>query len=39
MLGEAGFLGYNTIKEAINRGYTVKTVDIVELPENLRFSE
>lgn len=39
VLGGAGFLGYNTIKEAVNRGYEVKTVDIVELPENLRFKE
>lgn len=38
VLGGAGFLGYNTIKEAVNRGYAVKTVDIVELPENLRFA-
>lgn len=39
VLGGAGFLGYYTIKEAISRGYAVKTVDIVELPENLKFKE
>ncbi|MDU2566458.1 MAG: NAD(P)-dependent oxidoreductase [Anaerococcus sp.] len=39
VLGGAGFLGYHTIKEATNRGYSVKTVDIVELPENLQFKE
>lgn len=37
VLGGAGFLGYHTIKEAVGRGYAVKTVDIVDLPENLRF--
>jgi len=39
ILGGAGFLGYHTVKEAVNRGYSVKTVDIVELPENLKFKE
>ena len=39
VLGGAGFLGYHTVKEAVNRGYAVKTVDIVELPENLKFKE
>ncbi len=39
ILGGAGFLGYHTLKEAVNRGYSVKTVDIVELPENLKFKE
>lgn len=39
ILGGASFLGYNTIKEAVSRGYKVKTADIVELPENLRFKE
>ena len=39
VLGGAGFLGYHTAKEAVNRGYAVKTVDIVELPENLKFKE
>lgn len=39
VLGGAGLLGYNTILEAVNKGYAVKTVDIVELPENLRFNE
>lgn len=39
ILGGAGFLGYHTLKEAVNRGYRVKTVDIVELPENLKFKE
>lgn len=39
ILGGAGFLGYHTIKEAVNRGYQVKTVDIVDLPENLKFKE
>lgn len=37
VLGGAGFLGYHTLKEAVNRGYSVKTVDIVELPDNLKF--
>lgn len=39
VLGGAGFLGYNTIKEAVSRGYSVRTVDVVELPENLKFSK
>lgn len=39
VLGGAGFLGYHTLKEAVNRGYSVKTVDIVELPDNLKFKE
>ena len=39
ILGGAGFLGYHTLKEAVNRGYSVKTVDIVELPDNLKFKE
>lgn len=39
VLGGAGFLGYQTIKEAIHRGYEVKTADIVELPDNLKFKE
>ncbi len=39
ILGGAGFLGYHTVKEAVNRGYSVKTVDIVELPEDLKFKE
>lgn len=37
VLGGAGFLGYHTIKEAVSRGYAVKTVDIVQLPANLAF--
>lgn len=39
VLGGAGFLGYHTIKEAVNRGYAVKTVDVVALPEEIRFKE
>lgn len=39
VLGGAGFLGYHTIKEALNRGYEVKTIDIVDLAEPIRFSE
>lgn len=38
ILGGAGFLGYYTIKEAVDRGYKVKTVDIVDLPDNLKFN-
>lgn len=37
VLGGAGFLGYHTIREAVARGYEVKTVDIVDLPESLKF--
>ena len=39
VLGGAGFLGYHTIKEAVNRGYEVKTVDIVGLPDDLQFDD
>ena len=39
VLGGAGFLGYKTIKEAVNRGYNVRTVDVVELPKNLKFKK
>lgn len=38
VLGGAGFLGYHTIKEAVARGYAVKTVDIVDLPDSLKFA-
>ena len=39
ILGGAGFLGYHTIKEAIKRDYAVKTVDIVALPDDLKFND
>lgn len=39
ILGGAGFLGYHTIKEAIKRDYAVKTVDIVDLPDDLKFND
>ena len=39
VLGGAGILGYHTIKEAVHRGYAVKTADIVELHDNLKFKE
>mgnify|MGYP002712243316 FL=1 len=39
VLGGAGFLGYYTTKIAIDRGYTVRTVDVVELPDELKFNK
>ena len=39
VLGGASLLGYHTLKEAIDRGYSVKTVDIVELSDNLKFKD
>ena len=39
VLGGAGFLGYHTIKEAVDRGYAVRTVDVVDLPEELKFND
>lgn len=39
VLGGAGFLGYHTIKEAVARNYAVKTVDVVALPDDLKFNE
>ena len=39
VLGGAGFLGYNTITQAVKKGYKVKTCDIVDLAENLKFKE
>ena len=39
VLGGAGFLGYHTIKEAVARNYAVRTVDVVALPDDLKFNE
>lgn len=39
ILGGGGLLGYNTILEALRRGYRVKVVDTIELPDNLKFKE
>ncbi|WP_262123136.1 NAD-dependent epimerase/dehydratase family protein [Anaerococcus sp. Marseille-Q5996] len=39
VLGGAGFLGYHTIKEAVDRGYAVRTVDVVDLPDELKFND